>query len=52
MGTISGGDDHHLKNDVVTSRCERVVIVAANPATNQHGWPVGFWAAELTHTTS
>ena len=28
----------------------RVLIVAANPATSTvTGWPVGFWAAELTH---
>lgn len=43
------GDDHHRTNDFTTSRRKRVVIVAANPATNQHGWPVGFWAAEVTH---
>jgi putative intracellular protease/amidase len=23
--------------------------VVANPTTNQYGWPVGYWAAELTH---
>jgi putative intracellular protease/amidase len=46
---ITGGDSHHMSNDFVTSRRRRVVIVVANPATNQHGWPVGFWAAELTH---
>lgn len=38
-----------ISNDFVGSRRKRVVIVVANPATNQHGWPVGFWAAELTH---
>jgi putative intracellular protease/amidase len=28
----------------------RVLIVAANPSTSTvTGWPVGFWAAELTH---
>jgi putative intracellular protease/amidase len=26
-----------------------VLVVVANPTTNQYGWPVGFWAAELTH---
>jgi putative intracellular protease/amidase len=38
-----------MRNDLVTSRAKRVLIVVANPSTNQHGWPVGFWAAELTH---
>jgi len=46
---VTGGDSHHQRNDTVTSRPKRVVIVVANPARNQHGWPVGFWAAELTH---
>lgn len=44
-----GGDSHRQANDFVGSRRKRVVIVVANPATNQHGWPVGFWAAELCH---
>jgi len=43
------GDSHHMQNDFVSSQPKRVIIVVANPATNQHGWPVGFWAAELTH---
>lgn len=47
--TLQGGNDHRLRNDFVQDRRKRVVIVVANPATNQHGWPVGFWAAELTH---
>jgi putative intracellular protease/amidase len=46
---VTGGDSHHMANDFVSSRRKRVLIVVANPATNQHGWPVGFWAAELTH---
>jgi putative intracellular protease/amidase len=49
VNSISGGDSHHLSNDFVSSRRKQAVIVVANPATNQHGWPVGFWAAELTH---
>ncbi len=49
MTAVTGGDSHAQRNDFVTSRRKRVVIVVANPATNQHGWPVGFWAAELTH---
>lgn len=29
---------------------KRVLLVAANPAVSkQTGWPIGFWAAELTH---
>jgi len=46
---VSGGDSHHLRNDFVSSRRRKVAVVVANPATNQLGWPVGFWAAELTH---
>src|SRR5262249_53992185 len=40
---------HHMRNDFVSSRPKRVLIVVANPTKDQHGWPVGFWAAELTH---
>jgi putative intracellular protease/amidase len=47
--TVTGGESHHMANDLVSSRRKRVLLVVANPATNQHGWPVGFWAAELTH---
>ncbi|AFH50903.1 Putative intracellular protease/amidase [Ignavibacterium album JCM 16511] len=29
---------------------KRVLLVAANPSVSkQTGWPIGFWAAELTH---
>ncbi|UAC02135.1 type 1 glutamine amidotransferase domain-containing protein [Dactylosporangium vinaceum] len=38
-----------MRTDQIGTRRKHVVIVVANPATNQHGWPVGFWAAELTH---
>jgi hypothetical protein len=47
--TVTGGDRHHMQNDFVSSRPKQVLIVVANSATNQLGWPVGFWAAELTH---
>jgi putative intracellular protease/amidase len=47
--TVSGGDSHHRQNDFVSGRPKRVLIVVANPAIDQHGWPVGLWAAELTH---
>jgi putative intracellular protease/amidase len=46
---VTGGDSHHRQNDFVSQRAKRVLIVVANPATDQHGWPVGCWAAELTH---
>jgi putative intracellular protease/amidase len=46
---VVGGDSHRMRNDFVGSRPRRVLIVVANPAVDQHGWPVGFWAAELTH---
>lgn len=46
---ITSGDSHRMRTDLVSTRRKHVVIVVANPATNQHGWPVGFWAAELTH---
>ncbi|HXW39483.1 MAG TPA: hypothetical protein VEJ44_07295, partial [Acidimicrobiales bacterium] len=47
--TVTGGSGHHAQTDMVGSRPKRVLIVVANPTTNQYGWPVGFWAAELTH---
>jgi putative intracellular protease/amidase len=42
--------DHHMRVDLVSSRPTSVLIVVANPAISTTlGWPVGFWAAELTH---
>jgi putative intracellular protease/amidase len=46
---VSGGASHRVRTDSVRSRPKRVLIVVANPTTNQYGWPVGYWAAELTH---
>lgn len=46
---VTGGTSHHMQTDSLTSRPKRVLILVANPTTNQYGWPVGFWAAELTH---
>ena len=46
---VSGGEGHHMQVDLVSTRPKRVLLVVANPTTNQYGWPVGFWAAELTH---
>jgi putative intracellular protease/amidase len=36
-------------NPVDPHRPKRVALVIANPAVSTHGWPVGFWWAELTH---
>ena len=42
--------EHHVKQDLVSSKPKKVLIVVANPAVSTTlGWPVGFWAAELTH---
>ena len=42
--------DHHMRNDLVSSKPKKVLIVVANPTTSTTlGWPVGFWGAELTH---
>ncbi len=47
---VSGGTGHHRAVDTVSSRRKRVLMVVANPAVStNNGWPVGFWAAELTH---
>src|SRR5262249_3198844 len=41
---------HHEVVDVTTSKRPSVLMVVANPTTSTTtGWPVGFWAAELTH---
>ena len=41
---------HHQAVDLVHSKPKKVLMVVANPATStNNGWPVGFWAAELTH---
>jgi putative intracellular protease/amidase len=39
-----------MRNDFVSSTAKKALIVVANPATaTTTGWPVGFWAEELTH---
>ena len=47
---ILGGSDHHNAIDATTDQPKTVLMVVANPtiSPNNH-WPVGFWAAELTH---
>jgi putative intracellular protease/amidase len=47
---VHGGAGHHRQVDSISSRPKRVLIVVANPTVNtDNGWPVGFWASELTH---
>ena len=42
--------DHHLHVDLVETKPKKVLLVVANPSVSTTlGWPVGFWAAELTH---
>lgn len=45
-----GGRDHKMAVDRVKSTPTRVLLVVANPTVStNNGWPVGFWASELTH---
>lgn len=47
---VTGGGSHHMQVDQVSAAPRRVLIVVANPAVSSNNdWPVGFWAAELTH---
>jgi putative intracellular protease/amidase len=47
---VAGGTGHHRAVDTVSERPKRVLMVVANPTvSSNNGWPVGFWAAELTH---
>jgi putative intracellular protease/amidase len=49
--TVAGGLQHHRAIDTVASQPKRVLMVVANPTvSSNNGWPVGFWAAELTHS--
>lgn len=42
--------NHRMAVDLVGSTPKRVLMVVANPTVStNNGWPVGFWAAELTH---
>jgi putative intracellular protease/amidase len=50
MIAVQGAGRHHEVVDVTTSKRPKVLMVLANPTTSTTtGWPVGFWAAELTH---
>lgn len=46
-GATSG---HRMAIDLVSTRTKKALMVVANPTvSSNNGWPVGFWAAELTH---
>jgi putative intracellular protease/amidase len=48
--TVQSADQHHEVVDITRGRRPKVLIVVANPRTaTTTGWPVGFWASELTH---
>jgi putative intracellular protease/amidase len=52
MHGVDPTNENAMSSNVNTSRASpaRVLMVAANPAKSTvTGWPVGFWAAELTH---
>jgi hypothetical protein len=50
MVVVQGADQHHEIVDVTTRKRPHVLMVVANPTVSTTtGWPVGFWAAELTH---
>jgi putative intracellular protease/amidase len=50
MVAVRDADQHHEIVDVTSTRRPKVLMVVANPTTSTTtGWPVGFWAAELTH---
>lgn len=41
---------HQMAVDLVHDKPKKVLMVVANPTTSSNnGWPVGFWAGELTH---
>ena len=47
---ISEQQEHHEIIDVTATKRPHILLVVANPSTaTTTGWPVGFWAAELTH---
>lgn len=47
---VGDGQSHKMAVDQVKSTPKKVLIVVANPTVStNNGWPVGFWAAELTH---
>src|SRR5437016_11543059 len=50
LATVQSADQHREVVDVTTTKRPHVLMVVANPTTaTTTGWPVGFWASELTH---
>lgn len=50
MIAVQGADQHHEIVDVTRTKRPHVLMIVANPTiSSTTGWPVGFWAAELTH---
>jgi putative intracellular protease/amidase len=50
MEAKASAADHHAAVDRTSSKPKRILMVVANPSVaSTVGWPVGFWAAELTH---
>jgi putative intracellular protease/amidase len=48
--TLKNTGSHHAVFDTIRTTPFRILQVVANPATSTTtGWPVGFWAAELSH---
>jgi putative intracellular protease/amidase len=48
--TLKNTSSHHAVIDTTRSKPLRILQVVANPTTSTTtGWPVGFWAAELSH---
>jgi putative intracellular protease/amidase len=48
--SVLSADQHREHLDLTRSTRPRILMVVANPRTaTTTGWPVGFWASELTH---
>jgi putative intracellular protease/amidase len=47
---VQSADQHREVVDVTRTKRPKILMVVANPTTaTTTGWPVGFWASELTH---
>jgi putative intracellular protease/amidase len=50
MVAVQDADQHREAVDVTRANRPKILFVVANPRTaTSTGWPVGFWASELTH---
>jgi putative intracellular protease/amidase len=48
--SVTEASARHAQVELVSSKRKHVLIVVASPGVSTTlGWPVGFWAAELTH---